>query len=56
MVVATGKHADLMETSAIYADIYRSQLVEDADEVVEDGMDDRSGDSTASTVDAGGAL
>ena len=31
-----GKHADLMETSAIYADIYRSQLVEDADEVVED--------------------
>jgi ATP-binding cassette subfamily B multidrug efflux pump len=31
-VVATGKHAELMETSAIYADIYRSQLVEDADE------------------------
>ena len=56
MVVATGKHADLMESSAIYADIYRSQLVEDADEVVEDGMDDRSGESTASTVDAGGAL
>ena len=29
-VVATGKHAELMETSPIYADIYTSQLVEDA--------------------------
>ncbi len=28
-VAATGKHADLMETSEIYAEIYRSQLVED---------------------------
>ena len=28
-VVATGTHAELMETSAIYADIYTSQLVED---------------------------
>ena len=56
MIVATGKHAELMESSAIYADIYRSQLVEDADEVVEEGIDDRAGDSTASTVDAGGAL
>ena len=29
-IVASGKHADLMEESPIYADIYRSQLVEDA--------------------------
>jgi ATP-binding cassette subfamily B protein len=29
-VAARGKHADLMENSAIYAEIYRSQLVEDA--------------------------
>jgi hypothetical protein len=27
--VAQGRHADLMESSAIYAEIYRSQLVED---------------------------
>ena len=55
-VVATGKHAELMETSAIYADIYRSQLVEDADEPVEHGPDGDAGDSTASAVEAGGAL
>jgi ATP-binding cassette, subfamily B, multidrug efflux pump len=29
-VVASGQHTDLMETSAIYAEIYNSQLVEDA--------------------------
>ncbi len=29
-IVAQGRHADLMESSAVYADIYRSQLVEDA--------------------------
>jgi ATP-binding cassette, subfamily B, multidrug efflux pump len=29
-IVAHGKHADLMEDSAIYAEIYNSQLVEDA--------------------------
>jgi ATP-binding cassette subfamily B protein len=29
-VVARGQHADLMEDSPIYAEIYRSQLVEDA--------------------------
>ncbi|RIK37563.1 MAG: ABC transporter ATP-binding protein [Chloroflexi bacterium] len=29
-IVARGKHADLMETSELYAEIYRSQLVEDA--------------------------
>jgi ATP-binding cassette, subfamily B, multidrug efflux pump len=29
-VVARGKHADLMEDSPIYAEIYRSQLVSDA--------------------------
>ena len=34
-IVAHGQHADLMEHSAVYADIYRSQLVEDA--VVETG-------------------
>ncbi|MEZ4640399.1 MAG: ABC transporter ATP-binding protein [Caldilineaceae bacterium] len=30
-LVAQGTHAELMETSPIYAEIYRSQLVEDAD-------------------------
>lgn len=29
-IVARGQHADLMETSELYAEIYRSQLVEDA--------------------------
>lgn len=29
-IVAQGRHADLMENSPIYAEIYRSQLVEDA--------------------------
>jgi ATP-binding cassette subfamily B protein len=29
-VVAQGRHEELMETSEIYADIYCSQLVEDA--------------------------
>jgi ATP-binding cassette subfamily B protein len=29
-IVAQGKHADLMENSPIYAEIYNSQLVEDA--------------------------
>jgi ATP-binding cassette, subfamily B, multidrug efflux pump len=29
-IVAQGKHAELMETSELYAEIYRSQLVEDA--------------------------
>ena len=29
-IAALGKHDDLLETSEIYADIYRSQLVEDA--------------------------
>ena len=29
-VVASGQHRDLMETSPDYAEIYRSQLVEDA--------------------------
>ncbi|MCC6169684.1 MAG: ABC transporter ATP-binding protein [Caldilineaceae bacterium] len=29
-IVAQGRHAELMENSPIYADIYRSQLVEDA--------------------------
>jgi ATP-binding cassette subfamily B protein len=30
-IVATGKHADLMEDSPIYAEIYNSQLVGDAE-------------------------
>jgi ATP-binding cassette subfamily B protein len=34
-IVARGKHADLLESNPIYAEIYRSQLVEDAT-VVED--------------------
>ncbi|MCX6044180.1 MAG: ATP-binding cassette domain-containing protein, partial [Chloroflexi bacterium] len=34
-IVARGKHADLMEQSEIYAEIYRSQLVEDATVVAE---------------------
>ena len=29
-LVAQGTHAELMESSPIYAEIYRSQLVEDA--------------------------
>ena len=29
-VVARGKHADLLESNPLYAEIYRSQLVEDA--------------------------
>ena len=29
VVAAMGTHAELMETSAIYAEIYNSQLVED---------------------------
>jgi ATP-binding cassette, subfamily B, multidrug efflux pump len=36
-IAAQGKHVDLMETSEVYAEIYRSQLVEDpdAEEVVD---------------------
>jgi ATP-binding cassette subfamily B multidrug efflux pump len=29
-IVARGRHDELMETSELYAEIYRSQLVEDA--------------------------
>ncbi len=29
-IAAQGRHAELMESSPIYAEIYRSQLVEDA--------------------------
>ena len=29
-IIASGTHEDLMASSEIYADIYRSQLVEDA--------------------------
>jgi len=34
-IVASGKHDDLMENSPIYAEIYNSQLVEDAQAVTE---------------------
>jgi ATP-binding cassette, subfamily B, multidrug efflux pump len=34
-VAAIGKHSDLMENSAIYAEIYNSQLVGDADDSLE---------------------
>ncbi len=37
-IAARGRHADLMETSAIYAEIYSSQLVEDT--VVEEAVPD----------------
>jgi ATP-binding cassette subfamily B multidrug efflux pump len=36
-IVAQGQHADLLETNELYAEIYRSQLVEDA--VVEEGAE-----------------
>jgi ATP-binding cassette subfamily B protein len=35
-IVANGKHDDLMEDSPIYAEIYNSQLVEDAQALSED--------------------
>jgi ATP-binding cassette subfamily B protein len=35
MVAAMGQHADLMENSPIYAEIYRSQLVGDAEETTQ---------------------
>jgi ATP-binding cassette subfamily B multidrug efflux pump len=57
-VVAKGKHAELMETSAIYADIYRSQLVEDADEQEGDNGggagDGGSDDAIRSAAEVGG--
>jgi ATP-binding cassette subfamily B protein len=37
-VVASGRHEDLMEESAIYAEIYNSQLVEDAPGRLEAGI------------------
>jgi long-chain acyl-CoA synthetase len=36
-LVARGRHADLMETSAIYAEIYQSQLMEDSREIRVEG-------------------
>ena len=35
-VVASGKHKELMEESEIYAEIYNSQLVEDAASDIEE--------------------
>lgn len=44
-VVASGRHAELMESSPMYVDIYRSQLVEDA--APSDGaVDDNCADAT----------
>ncbi len=40
-IVARGKHVDLMEQSEIYAEIYRSQLVEDATVVEEPGESEK---------------
>jgi ATP-binding cassette subfamily B protein len=37
-VVARGRHAELMETSPLYAEIYRSQLVEDAHLTTAEGV------------------
>ena len=50
-VAARGKHADLMENSAIYAEIYRSQLVEDAAPMA--GDDANSAGSAADGEDPG---
>jgi hypothetical protein len=33
-VVAQGKHTDLMEDSAIYAEIYNSQLLQESQETL----------------------
>lgn len=51
-IVAQGRHTDLMETSELYADIYRSQLVEDADVEQEDSGGEAQGDR----YDAAGAV
>lgn len=46
-LAAIGKHEELMETNAIYADIYRSQLVEDATaHATNDGFDGASDHAT----------
>ena len=37
-VVATGKHQELLDTNAIYAEIYHSQLVEDQPELATEGI------------------
>ena len=39
-IVARGKHADLLETNSLYAEIYRSQLVEDAAPAAEEAVDE----------------
>ena len=39
-IVARGKHADLLETNPLYAEIYRSQLVEDAAPAAEEAVDE----------------
>ena len=39
-IVARGKHADLLETNSLYAEIYRSQLVEDGAPAAEEAVDE----------------
>lgn len=54
-VVASGRHAELMESSPMYVDIYRSQLVEDA--APSDGAVDGNGADATSvqvTTETGG--
>jgi len=50
-LAAMGKHEELMETSEIYADIYRSQLVSDAASVNEP-VDAQAGEPVAALEDA----
>ena len=48
-IAATGKHHELMERSEIDADIYRSQLVEDAEE----GGSNDAANGTVPTTEGG---
>lgn len=50
-IVAQGRHADLLETSEVYADIYRSQLVEDAAPVQVDLAEESVAVVAAASVD-----
>jgi ATP-binding cassette subfamily B multidrug efflux pump len=45
-IAAQGKHEDLIENSPIYAEIYNSQLVEDAPSLVDAGVPAFSGDGS----------
>lgn len=50
MVVAQGRHAELMESSPIYVEIYRSQLVEDAVAPADELSGEPAGDATTVAV------